>query len=70
MKKKQLGQFFTKNSDYIFKGLEKFIEGKTVIDPFAGNGDFIKWARENKAKSVKGYDVDNKYVDNKKCFLQ
>lgn len=39
--KKQLGQFFTKNSDYILNGLEKFVKGKDVIDPFAGNEDLI-----------------------------
>ena len=68
MKKKQLGQFFTKNSNYILRGLEVFIDGKEVTDPFAGDGDLIEWARKNKAKDIRGYDIDRKYVDNKDIF--
>jgi hypothetical protein len=67
--KKQLGQFFTKESDYILKGFDKYIKNKNVTDPFAGNGDLIKWAKKNKADVVKGYDIDNKYVNNKDIFL-
>lgn len=67
--KKQFGQFFTKNSDYILQGLDKYVKNKNVIDPFAGSGDLLDWAKENKAKSVKGYDVDENYVDNKNIFL-
>jgi len=66
--KRQLGQFFTKNSNYILQGLGKYIKEKSVIDPFAGNGDLIDWAQKNKAKSTKGYDIDRKYVDNKNIF--
>ncbi|MFZ5559491.1 MAG: hypothetical protein ACOZAL_01725 [Patescibacteria group bacterium] len=63
--KRQLGQFFTKNSDYILQGLEKYIKGKIITDPFAGNGDLIKWAKKNKVKDIKGYDIDHKYIDGK-----
>lgn len=70
MTKKQLGQFFTKNSDQILKGLEKYVKDKTVIDPFAGGGDLISWAKQNKAKNVKGYDVDKKYVNEKDIFYR
>lgn len=66
--KKQLGQFFTKNSDYILQGFGEFIVGKKVIDPFAGNRDLIKWAKKNNCKSVKGFDIDKKYIDNKVVF--
>lgn len=66
--KKQLGQFFTINSDQILKGLERFVKGKEVIDPFAGGGDLISWAREHGAKKVKGYDIDKKYVNEKDVF--
>lgn len=65
MNKKQLGQFFTKNSNYILQGLEKHIKGKNVIDPFAGSGDLIVWAKKNGAKRIKGYDVDKNCADNK-----
>lgn len=68
MDKKQLGQFFTKNSDYILQGLEKYIKNKSVIDPFAGDGDLLEWAEKNKAKNIKGYDVDSKYIGKKNIF--
>lgn len=68
MNKKQLGQFFTKNSDYILQGLEKYVADKSVVDPFAGRGDLIKWAQKNRAKDIKGYDVDSEYMDNQHVF--
>ena len=68
MKKRQLGQFFTTNSDYILQGFEKNIKDKKVIDPFAGSQDLIKWARKNGAKSVIGLDLDSKLIDNKNVF--
>ena len=67
--KNQLGQIFTKNSDYILQGLEKFVKNKNTIDPFAGGSDLIQWAAKNGAKNVIGYDVDKKYVDSKKVFF-
>jgi hypothetical protein len=66
--KRQLGQFFTRNSDYILNDLERFIKGKNIIDPFAGGGDLIFWAQQHGAKKIKGYEVDRKYVDNKNIF--
>jgi hypothetical protein len=70
IKKKQLGQFFTTNSDYILRGLGKFIKGKNASDPFAGAGDLLGWAKKNEAKKVVGFDVDKKYVDGKNVFFQ
>lgn len=70
MTKKQLGQFFTKNSDHILKDLEKYIKNKTVVDPFAGGGDLIFWAKQNGAKTAKGYDVDKNYVNKKDVFYR
>ena len=69
MKKKNLGQFFTTNSEYILRGLEKFIEGKEVFDPFAGNQDLINWAKKNNCKKIIGFDCDNKLVDDKNVFF-
>lgn len=67
--KKQFGQFFTTNSDYILQGFEKFVKNKKIIDPFAGNQDLIKWAKKNTCKKIIGFDCDKRYVDNKKVFL-
>lgn len=70
MVKKQLGQFFTTNADYILQGLEDFVNGKEVIDPFAGNGDLLGWSLKNNAKKVIGFDYDKKLVDSKKVFFK
>ena len=69
MIKQQLGQFFTTNSDYILRNLEKYIKGKEIIDPFAGNGDLINWAKKHAVKKIKGFDVDRKFIDNKNVFI-
>lgn len=63
--KRQFGQFFTTNSNYILQGLERFIQNKEIVDPFAGNQDLIKWSRENNCKKADGFDCDKKYVDEK-----
>ena len=68
MIKRQLGQFFTINSEYILQNLNKYIKNKEVVDPFAGNGDLIKWARKNGVKKIKGFDVDKRLVDKKTIF--
>ncbi len=67
--KRQLGQFFTKKSDYVLFGLGKFIKGKIVVDPFAGNRDLIKWAKKHGASSIVGYEIAKNLVDNKEVFL-
>jgi len=67
--KKQNGQFFTKNSDYILSGFNYYIKNKKIIDPFAGNGDLIKWAKKYGAKEVIGFDIDSKCINNKNIFL-
>ncbi|MFA4975265.1 MAG: N-6 DNA methylase [Candidatus Paceibacterota bacterium] len=69
MQKKQLGQFFTTNSDYILQGFEKFIKGKNITDPFAGSQDLMKWAKKHETKSVIGFDVDKQLVDKKEVFF-
>ena len=63
--KKQFGQFFTTNSDYIMQGFEGFVKNKEVTDPFAGNQDLIKWVRKNDCRKIVGFDCDKKYVDDK-----
>ncbi len=69
MEKKQLGQFFTVNSDYILSGFEASVKGKKITDPFAGSGDLLVWAGKNGAVGTRGYDIDAKYVDEYKIFF-
>jgi len=61
--KKQLGQFFTRNSDDILNGLEKYIKDRTIVDPFAGDGDLILWAKKYGVKKINGYDIDKNYIN-------
>jgi hypothetical protein len=57
-KKQELGQFNTTRKDYILEGFAKYVRDyQDWVDPFAGNGDLLDWAKE-RAKSVAGYDVD------------
>ncbi|MEK7173003.1 MAG: DNA adenine methylase [Patescibacteria group bacterium] len=69
MVKKQLGQFFTTNADYILQGLSGFVKDKEVIDPFAGSGDLLNWALKNNAKKAIGFDYDKKLADDEKVFF-
>lgn len=62
--KRQLGQFFTTNCDYILNGFSKYVKNQDVQDPFAGGGDLLRWAITAGAKSVKGFDIDDRYIDN------
>ena len=62
--KKQNGQFFTKNSDYILSNFSSLIKNKEVVDPFAGNGDLISWAAKYHAKKIVGFDCEKNLVDN------
>lgn len=57
-KKKDLGQFYTTNSEYIISNLvDIFPEQCTVIDPFVGEGDLLKLLKNHK---FIGYDIDKK----------
>jgi len=69
IKKRNLGQFFTTNSDYILHGFQGFVKNKSISDPFAGDGDLLNWAKNNKCGKIVGFDFDKKYVDNKNVFF-
>lgn len=60
--KKDLGQFFTTNSDHILQGFEDTVKGKVVMDPFAGGGDLLQWAERHGAIGSSGLDIDPKLV--------
>jgi predicted RNA methylase len=66
--KQQLGQFYTKNTNYILQELAEFVKGKNITDPFAGAGDLLKWAKTSGASSVIGYDIDKTEIDNIQFF--
>lgn len=68
-KKRNLGQFFTTNSDSILERFGVFVQNKEVTDPFAGNQDLLNWAKNNKCKRFVGFDCDKRYIDGKKVFF-
>jgi type I restriction-modification system DNA methylase subunit len=65
-KKQLLGQYYTKNSDYILQGIDvkSFILKNSVqhiIEPFVGEGDLIKYVRSQGLQtSCFCYDIDPK----------
>ncbi len=69
IKKRNLGQFFTTNSDNILQGFQEFVKDKNIIDPFAGNKDLLNWSKNNGCKEIIGFDCDQKLIDNKTVFL-
>lgn len=71
MSKKQLGQFYTTNYDYI---LQHFIIPNpplTIIEPFAGNGDLIEFVhkQERQNENVAKYNMECFDIDPKKEFI-
>ncbi len=69
LKKRNLGQFFTTNCDYILQGFEEFVKEKEITDPFAGNQDLLNWVKKNKCQNAIGFDYDKNCVDDKNVFF-
>jgi len=60
--KQILGQFYTTNQDYILQGMNIPENIKHIIEPFAGNGDLLKFIKDaDKHKyTLECYDIDPK----------
>jgi hypothetical protein len=58
-KKKKLGQFYTTNYNYIFQNLNIDENTTTIIEPFAGKGDLLKFFNKNEY-ITEAYDIDPK----------
>ncbi|WP_353096110.1 hypothetical protein [Tissierella praeacuta] len=64
-KKKELGQFYTTNAQYITEGLlDIFPEGATIVEPFAGNWDLLNLVKDK--YKVEAYDLDPKNPETEK----
>jgi len=61
MHKNQLGQFYTTNYDYILQNMEIPDNITNIIEPFAGNGDLLKFIHNKKDYTIELYDIDPKY---------
>ena len=60
--KQKLGQFYTTNYEYILQGLNIPPKVKTIIEPFAGNGDLLQFIPESDKDKYKleCFDIDPK----------
>lgn len=60
-RKVEFGQFFTKNKVWIKPQIIDFINNtnkKSILDPFAGNGDLLNLKNEFNISDIKGFDID------------
>jgi hypothetical protein len=62
MSKSQLGQFYTTNYEYILSNMKIPINVKTIIEPFCGNGDLLKFINIDNY-TLELYDIDPKITD-------
>ena len=62
MSKKQLGQFYTTNYEYILSNMKIPNNVKTIVEPFVGNGDLLKFIKKTNYM-LEIYDIDPKITD-------
>lgn len=56
-KKQQLGQFMTTNYEYILQNMHIPENVKTIVEPFCGNGDLLKFINDDSI-DIETYDID------------
>lgn len=57
-KKQQLGQFMTTNCDYILQGMAIPSDVETIIEPFCGKGDLLRFVDPEREIRIERYDID------------
>lgn len=58
--KNKLGQFYTTNYKYILSNMKIPENVKTIIEPFVGNGDLLKFINNKNKYNLEIYDIDPK----------
>jgi len=59
--KKELGQFYTTNSNYILQNMYIPDDIINIIEPFAGNGDLLQFINNEENKyNIECYDIEPK----------
>lgn len=58
--KKNKGQFYTTKNEYILDGLSIPSNITNIIEPFAGKGDLIEWAKNQGKTNIIAYDIEPK----------
>ena len=64
--KKQFGQFYTTNYEYILQNINIPEYINDIIEPFAGEGDLLKFINKYKKYNIELYDIDPKNINIKK----
>lgn len=59
--KKELGQFYSLNCDYILQGMYILNGVQAIIEPFGGCGSLIKWVFARTSINVESYDISPKF---------
>jgi len=60
-KKIKLGQFYTKNYNYILNNFDIPADISTIVEPFAGEGDLLNFIKEKEKYTIECYDLDPKH---------
>jgi hypothetical protein len=60
MTKQKLGQFYTTNYEYILQDLYIPNEQNLIMEPFAGQGDLLKFIQKYHNKTIHSFDIDPK----------
>ena len=67
--KKDLGQFYTTNYEYILQKLFIPKNIKNIIEPFAGNGDLIPFIKQIEKENKNNYNIECFDIDPKKKYI-
>lgn len=59
--KKNLGQFYTTNYEYILSNMKIPKNVNHIIEPFVGEGDLLEFIKNKKKYTIETYDIDPKY---------
>jgi hypothetical protein len=59
--KKNLGQFYTTNYEYILQDMIIDNNITNIIEPFCGNGDLLKFIKNKEIYNIECYDIDPKH---------
>lgn len=58
MSKKELGAFYTTNTEEVFGQYKNLFDNKEVVDPFCGEKFLLSYAKLNGAASTRGIDIN------------
>jgi len=69
LSKKNLGQFYTTNQEYILQGIKIPNNITNIIEPFTGNGDLITFIEKEQEKNNIKYIIECYDIEPKKDYI-